>query len=218
MGSVIISMRMTPNYNIAFSNNSHQQLLDGKECTERCVADIQRWMQANDLKLNQDKTEIMLIPSKVKASNDPPIIQIGDDTIHVSSTANNLGFNFDKYVCCHDQIKQVCKSSLYFIWKIAKIRNYLTVFATESVVRALITSKLGYCNSLYYGPPKYLLKGHQCIQNSAALIVQASKFDHVTPVLVRLHWLPVHFRIMFKILLMVNKCLQDMASHTWLTP
>jgi len=111
MGSVIISMRMTPNYNIAFSNNSHQQLLDGKECTERCVADIQRWMQANDLKLNQDKTEIMLIPSKVKASNDPPIIQIGDDTIHVSSTANNLGFNFDKYVCCHDQIKQVCKSA-----------------------------------------------------------------------------------------------------------
>ena len=41
---------------IAFGHNSHQQLLDAKECIERCVADIQRWMQANDLKLNQDKT------------------------------------------------------------------------------------------------------------------------------------------------------------------
>lgn len=197
---------------IAFSHNSHQQLLDAKECIERCVADIKRWMQANDLKLNQDKTEIMLIHSKFKAYIDPPIIQIGDDMIHVSSTATNLGFKFDKYLCCHDQIKQVCKSSFYFIRNIAKIRNYLTDSATESVVHAFITSKLDYCNSLYYGLPKYLLKRLQCIQNSAArLVVQASKFDHVTPVLIKLHWLPVRFRIMFKILLMVYKCLHDMA-------
>ena len=197
---------------IAFSHNSHQQVLDAKECIERCVADIKRWMQANDLKLNQDKTEIMLIHSKFKACIDPPIIQIGDDMIHVSSTATNLGFKFDKYLCCHDQIKQVCKSSFYFIRNIAKIRNYLTDSATESVVHAFITSKLDYCNSLYYGLPKCLLKRLQCIQNSAArLVVQASKFDHVTPVLIKLHWLPVCFRIMFKILLMVYKCLHDMA-------
>ena len=56
------------------------------------------------------------------------------------------------------------------------------------------------------------LKRLQCIQNSAArLVVHASKFDHVTPVLIKLHWLPVRFRIMFKILLMVYKCLHDMA-------
>ena len=136
---------------IALSHNSHQQLLDAKECIERCVADIQRWMQANDLKLNQDKTNFMLIHSKFKAYIDSPIIQIGDDMIHVSSTATNLGFTFDKYLCCHDQIKQVCKSSFYFIRNIAKIRNYLTDSATESVVHAFITSKLDYCNSLYYG-------------------------------------------------------------------
>lgn len=195
-----------------FSHNSHQQLLDTKECIERCVADIKRWMQANDLKLNQDKTETMLIHSKFKAYIDPPITQIGDDMIRVSSTATNLGFKFDKYLCCHDQIKQVCKSSFYFIRNIAKNRNYLTDSATESVVHAFITSKLDYCNSLYYGLPKYLLKRLQCIQNSAArLVVQASKFDHVTPVLIKLHWLPVRFRIMFKILLMVYKCLHDMV-------
>ena len=80
------------------------------------------------------------------------------------------------------------------------------------MVHAFSTSKLDYCNSLYYGLPIYLLKRLQCIQNSAArLVVQASKFDHVTPVLIKLHWLPVHFRIMLKILLMVYKCLHDMA-------
>ena len=76
-----------------------------------------------------------------------------------------------------------------------------------------ISFKLGYCNSLFYGPPKYLLERLESIQDSAErLIVQASKFDHVTPVLVSLHWLPVRLRIMFKILLMVYKCLHDMAS------
>ena len=113
---------------------------------------------------HQAKTEILLIHSKFKAYIDPPIIQIGDDMIHVSSTATNLGFKFDKYLCCHDQIKQVCKSSFYFIRNIAKIRNS----ATESAVHAFITSKLDYCNSLYYGLLKYLLKRLQCIQNSAA--------------------------------------------------
>ena len=58
--------------------------------------------------LNHDKTEIVLIHSKFKAYIDPPLIQIGDDMIHVSSTATNLGFKFDKYLYCHDQIKQVC--------------------------------------------------------------------------------------------------------------
>ena len=66
---------------IVFSHNFHQQLLDAKDYIERCVADIQRWIQANDLKLNQDKTEIMLIYSKFKAYIDPPTIQIGDDTM-----------------------------------------------------------------------------------------------------------------------------------------
>ena len=68
-------------------------------------------------------------------------------------------------------------------------------------------------SSVYQGHGlKYLLKRLQCIQNSAArLVVQVSKFNHVTPVLIKLHWLPVCFRIMFKILLMVYKCLHDMA-------
>ena len=58
----------------------------------------------------------------------------------------------------------------------SKIRNYLLDFATERVVHAFITSKLDYCNSLYYGLPKYLLKRLQSFQNSAAkLVVHASK-------------------------------------------
>ena len=52
----------------------------------------------------------------------------------------------------------------------------------------------------------------QCVQNMAACIVTLTKkFDHVTPVLILLHWLPVHFWILFKVLLLVHKALNGMA-------
>lgn len=52
----------------------------------------------------------------------------------------------------------------------------------------------------------------QSVQNTAARIVTLTKkFDHITPVLIQLHWLPVHFRILFKVLLLVYKALNGMA-------
>ena len=50
------------------------------------------------------------------------------------------------------------------------------------------------------------------VQNSSARLVTLSqKYDHVTPILRELHWLPVKYRIMYKTLLLVYKCLHDSA-------
>ena len=66
--------------------------------------------------------------------------------------------------------------------------------------------------SLLYGLPKHLLNRLRLIQNTAARIVTLSKrFDHITPILFKLHWLPLGYRIHFKILLLVYKCLNGLA-------
>ena len=89
-----------------------------------------------------------------------------------------------------------------------KIRKYLTQESCEIAVHVFITSKLDYCNSLLYGCRKMQLKKLQYVQNAAARIVtQTRKFYHITPVLFDLHWLPVSYRIVFKILLLVFKSL-----------
>ena len=99
------------------------------------------------------------------------------------------------------------------ISNLSKIRIYLTQESRKIAVYAFITSKLDYCNSLLYSWRKMQLKRLQYVQNTATRIVtQTGKFDHITPVLFDLHWLPVSYRIVFKILLLVFKSLNNLSG------
>ena len=72
---------------------------------------------------------------------------------------------------------------------------------------SLVFSKLDYCNSLLYGLPASTTAPLQRVQNALARVVVPSvkRSDHITPVLRRLHWLPISQRIEFKIALTTYK-------------
>ncbi len=109
-------------------------------------------------------------------------------------------------------VKDVCKSAFYHIQNISKIRDCLTHNDTETLVHAFISSKLDFCNALLYGLPQCVVDKLQRVQNSAArLVTRTRKYEHITPVLMDLHWLPVEQRIEYKILLLTYKSLNGMA-------
>ena len=67
----------------------------------------------------------------------------------------------------------------------------MTTTAAKTAVQAFICCRLGYCNSMLYGMSDGLLWKVQSIQNAAArLVTGARRYDHITPVLRQLHWLP----------------------------
>jgi len=92
------------------------------------------------------------------------------------------------------------------------VRSSLTFEAAKTLVHAFVSSRLDYCNSLLYGIGDGLLTKLQTVQNAAARVVTGTrKFDHITPVLRQLHWLPVRQRITFKLSMITFKCLDGLA-------
>ena len=88
----------------------------------------------------------------------------------------------------------------------------MSQYGLITLVHAFITSRLDYCNSLYYGLPNSQLIRLQRVQNAAARLVCKLSFGtHITPTLQQLHWLPVLFRVRFKILLLTFKAIHGLA-------
>ena len=113
---------------------------------------------------------------------------------------------------CNRYVSYICRSSFYQLRNLSKIRKYLTQESRVIAVHAFIKSKLDYSNSLLYGCRKMQLKKLQYVQNTAArIITRTRKFDHITPVLSDLHWLPVSYRIVLKILWLVFKSLNNLS-------
>jgi len=178
---------------------------------EACLNDIVSWMHLNMLKLNADKTELILFCSKRNAERMSDIaITVGDSVIKPSTCARNLGAFLDSKLDMEQHVNSVCRSCYAQLRQIGHIRRYLTIDATKTLVNSLVTSRLDYCNSLLRGLPNTTLSKLQTVQNTAARIITGvSRFDHITPVLKELHWLPIHCRIDFKILTLTFKALND---------
>ena len=133
---------------------------------------------------------------------------VGDANIAKSDMAVNLGALWDSELNLKSHVEKTCRSALYHLRNIYKIRKCLSKSNTETLVHAYITSRLDYCNSLLIGLPEYLINDLQMVQNAAArLIVGLRKYDHVSSTLMDLHWLPVAKRVEFKVLLLTYKAI-----------
>ena len=111
-------------------------------------------------------------------------------------------------------VMNTCKMALYHLWNKARIRNCLSQDDAETLVHAFISSKLDFCNALLYSLPNSGIDKLQYVRNCAArLVTRTRSSEHITPVLRRLHWLPVRQRITYKILLLTYKALNGMAPR-----
>ncbi len=177
-----------------------------------CIAEIWQWMPENGPKLNDSETEYVLLHSKNLTKPTPPSITIGDEAIAPSNSAKNLGVIFDDTLSLKPHIAAICKSAFYQLRRISRIRRFLTLPAAKTLVHSFVSSRLDYCNSVLAGLPDSDIQKLQCVQNAAArLITHSKKYDHITPILVDLHWLPIRSRILFKVLVLTYRALEGTA-------
>ena len=197
---------------MAFSPNLESQN-QAVSCMESCLEDVKSWMIANKLKMNDSKTEFIIIGSHQQlAKIDLTRIRVGESRISAVDDVQNLGAYLDKNMSMKTHIEVKCNTSFCQLYSLRKIRKYLSHQATETLIHAFIFSHIDYCNGLLNGVPKYQIHKLQRIQNKAARLVhKLPKFSHVTPILMDLHWLPVEYHIKYKLLLFTYKGIHQMA-------
>ena len=179
---------------------------------QACVGDIDLWMTENKLKLNKDKTELVIIRSQHCLKPQLDLLTFGSESVSSCDAAHDIGVIIDDKLNLDKHIASICKSSCFQIRNIARIRRFLSAEGTIAFVHAFITCRLDNCNSLLYGLPKHLIQRLQRVQNCAArLVLNGRRHDHITPMLKELHWLPVDQCIVFKILLFTCKALNGLA-------
>ena len=174
---------------------------------EECIAEVRAWMANHFLKLNDNKTEVLIIGSRsnIAKLNDSSLT-IGKEHIKPSDSARNIGAWFDKEMSMNEHVSHICKGAWFQLNQIAQIRQYLDNATSAKLIHSFVTSRLDSFNSLLYGIPKYQTDKLQRIQNSAArIIAKKKKYDHITSTLIDLHWLPIAERIEYKILLLTFK-------------
>jgi hypothetical protein len=170
------------------------------------------WFHANKLALNTSKTEYMIIGNKQqcnKLPDDSKKLLFNNQIINRTDHARNLGVIFDSNLSYRQHISNLCRCSFLNIRTVSKIRNLLDIKTTKMLLCSLVTSRLDYCNSLLFGLPDCTINKLQLVQNSMARLVVPGtrKFDHITPILKDLHWLPIRKRIDFKIAVLAYKTL-----------
>ncbi len=160
--------------------------------------------------LNENKTEVILFgsPHLVNALSS----SLGPLQANIRTHVKNLGVVFDSELKFDKQIKNsVLSASFFQLRGLRKLKSLLSFGDLETVIHVFISTRLYYRNALYVGVNQFSLSRLQLVQNAAARFLMGKKKEHITHILVHLHWLPVKFRIEYKILTSVFKALHGLA-------
>ena len=178
-----------------------------------CIVEVRAWLVSHKLMFNDTKTEFLIIGTRQQLSKVTiDSIEVGDADIKPVQEVRNLGSWFDEHMSMNVHVGKVCSKAFRGLYNIRQIRKFLSIESTKTLVHAFVTSHLDYCNSLLFGIPQYQLQRLQRVLNAAARVTcLIPRCAHITPVLMHLHWLPVKFRVDFKIALLVYKALHGMA-------
>ena len=174
-----------------------------------CISDVKAWATANMLKLNDNKTELMLVTSKrtKHLHSLPTSITIGNAQIPFKQYVKNFGSTLDCHLTMNAHVSNIAQTCYFELRRLASIRRFLTNTAIATLVSAFVLSRIDYCNSLLFGSTHDVTSDLQRIQSYAArVILRLPKSSSIAMHLKSLHWLPVKVRSTYKIACLCYHC------------
>ena len=186
---------------------------------QSCISDVKAWATVNMLKLNDNKTELMLITSKraEHLHSLPTSITIGNAHFPFKESVKNLRFTLDCHLTMNTHVSNIARTCYFELCRLASIRRFLTSTATATLVSAFVLPIIDYCNSLLFGSTHDVTSHLQRILNYAAgVILRLPMSSSITIHLRSLHWLPVKVRSTYKIACLCYHC-HSSAAPSYVT-
>ena len=156
------------------------------EKVHHLLTDIKHWMSKNKLKLNESKTEIILIRGNLHTdiTNSFTNLNFAGTTLNPASCVRNLGVHFDDSLSFINHINKVVSRCQFHLRNLYLIRPYVSQQAIIMLVNSMIMSHLDYCNSLLFCiPKKYIKKFQRILNRSARLVYHIPPREDATPAL-----------------------------------
>ena len=185
-----------------------------KNQVPNCMQKIIQWSHEQFMKINPDKTEILLLrPSCLNHEIVINGVFIDGQCIRFSKQVKNVGVWLDQNLDMNKHINSIVSHCHKILRDIGRVKKYMQRTHLETIVHAIISIRLDYCNSLFVNLNKDSIFKLQKVQNTAArLILGKRRRDSAKDALRELHWLNVDARITFKILLLVHKVVRGQCN------
>jgi len=173
------------------------------------------WMQSNRFQLNTAKTKVIWCASNRRQHQLPQVdLRVGTDHVTPTTSVHDLGIYVDCDVLMRTHVSRTVSSCFAVLRQLRSIRRSVSPAVLQSLVMLLVLSCLDYGNATLAGLPGNRLDRLQSVIKAAAQLTCSTwKYEHITPLLRDLHWLPVRKRIEFKLAVLVFCCLHGMALH-----
>ena len=174
---------------------------------ERALASLDYWFQANGLKVNAAKTQLMLLgsPQNLRSLNDINV-KFRDHNLLPITEAKNLGVIFDRSLSWDRHVATVTQRCFGILTGLSHLRGHLPTAVLSALINTLVFSQIRYCISVYGNGKKGNLGRLQKIINYAAKVLFGRrKHDHVSDLLERLGWLSAEGMATYHTLCLTHK-------------
>ena len=112
---------------------------------------------------------------------------IGSSTMTPFSAVHDYGIYIDSGLTMQSHIRQTVSRCFAVLHQLCTVRRQVPTSVFQSLIVALVLSRLDYCNSVLFGLLANLIQRLQSVQNAAArLTFRIRRSEHITPALISL--------------------------------
>ena len=174
--------------NLSVAGNN---VLDIEQNLNQDLENVNEWLIANKLTLNQSKTEFMLIGSRqrIRTFETSPSLEIGGMPINRVSHTKPIGVYLDENLIWNEHINQISRKIASGIGALKRIRSFVPDTTPQFIFNSLVQPYFDYCCVVLDNCSKTLADKLQKLQNRAARILTFSSYDvNVDVVLASIDW------------------------------